>query len=71
MYGDNMFVVHNTQRPESTLKNKSNYILYHSICESMTMEETKTIHMFTNDNVSDLPTKVLYEDKRKKFVGKI
>ena len=26
IYGDNMLVFHNTQRPESTLKNKSNYI---------------------------------------------
>jgi hypothetical protein len=26
IYGDNMYVVHNTQRPESVLKNKSNSI---------------------------------------------
>ena len=26
IYGDNMSVIHNTHCPESTLKNKSNYI---------------------------------------------
>ena len=29
-YGDNMSVIHNTQRPESTLKKKSNSIAYHA-----------------------------------------
>jgi hypothetical protein len=29
VYGDNMSVVHNTQRPESVLKKKSNSICYH------------------------------------------
>lgn len=28
IYGDNMSVIHNTQRPESTLKKKSNAICY-------------------------------------------
>jgi hypothetical protein len=28
-YGDNMFVIHNTQRPESILRKKSNSICYH------------------------------------------
>ena len=34
IYGDNMPVIHNTQRPESTLKKKSNSICYHVIRES-------------------------------------
>jgi len=29
IYGDNMSVIHNTQRPESMLKKKSNAICYH------------------------------------------
>ncbi len=29
IYGDNMLVIHNTQRPESTLKKKSVAICYH------------------------------------------
>jgi hypothetical protein len=34
VYGDNMYVVHNTQHPESVLKKKSNSIVYHAIRES-------------------------------------
>ena len=30
-YGDNMSVIHNTQRPESQLKKKSNSVCYHTI----------------------------------------
>jgi hypothetical protein len=32
VYGDNMSVVHNIQRPESVLKKKSNSICYHAVC---------------------------------------
>jgi hypothetical protein len=31
VYGDNMYGVHNTQRPESVLKKKSNSIFYHTV----------------------------------------
>jgi hypothetical protein len=34
VYGDNMSVVHNTQRLESVLKKKSNSICYHAVSES-------------------------------------
>jgi hypothetical protein len=37
VYGDNMSVVHNTQRPESVLKKKSNSICYHAVRESAAM----------------------------------
>jgi hypothetical protein len=37
VYGDNMSVVHNTQRPESVLKKKSNSICYHAVYESAAM----------------------------------
>ena len=70
VYGDSMSVTHNTQQPESTLRNKSNYIYHHSVCESVAIEETKTAHISTHDNGSDLLTKVLYRDKRKKSVSK-
>jgi hypothetical protein len=33
-YGDNMSVLHNTQRPESVLKKKSNTICYYALRES-------------------------------------
>jgi hypothetical protein len=39
VYGDNMLVVHNTQRPESVLKNKSNTICYHAVRDSAAMGE--------------------------------
>jgi hypothetical protein len=31
VYGNNMSVVHNKQRPESVLKKKSNAICYHAV----------------------------------------
>ena len=71
VYGDNMSVIRNTQIPESTLRNKSNSIFYHNVCESVAMLDTKTSHISTHDNIYDLLTKVLYGAKRKKFVGKI
>jgi hypothetical protein len=37
VYGDNMLVVHNNQRPESVLKKKSNAICYHAMRESAAM----------------------------------
>ena len=37
IYGDNMSVIHNTQKPESMLKKKSNSICYHAVCESVAM----------------------------------
>jgi hypothetical protein len=37
VYGDNMPAVHNTQRPESVLKKKSNSFFYHAVLESSAM----------------------------------
>jgi hypothetical protein len=37
LYGDNMLVVYNTQRPEAVLKKKSNAIFYHAVRESAAM----------------------------------
>ena len=34
-YGDNMSVIHNTQRQESQLRKKANAICYHAIRESV------------------------------------
>ena len=59
VYGDNMSVIHNTQRPESTLKKKSNSICYHYACESVTMNEHLTWHFQSEDNPSDLKTKLI------------
>ncbi len=59
IYGDNMSVIHNTQRPESTLKKKSNSICYHAVRESVAMGESITGHVSTHANPADIATKVL------------
>ena len=59
VYGDNMSVIHNTQRPESTLKKKSNSICYHAIRESVAMGESLTGHIPSKENPADLATKVI------------
>ena len=71
VYGYNMSVIHNTQQPESTLRNESNSICYHAVRESVAVGETKTTHISTHDNGSDPLTKVLYGTKRKKFVDEV
>jgi len=71
IYGDNMSVIHNTQRPESTLKKKSNSICYHLVRESVAMGESLTSHISTHDNLSDILTKVTFGAKRRKLVSKV
>ena len=65
IYGDNMLVIHNTQRPESTLKKKRSSIFYHAVHESIAIDESLTGHVGTNIFFSDLATKVLYGGKRR------
>jgi len=57
--GDNMSVIHNTQRPESTLKKKSNSICYHFNRESVAMKESLTAHVESKKNLADLATKII------------
>ena len=59
IYGDNMSVIHNTQRPESCLRKKSNSICYHAVRESVAMDESRTTHISTHDNPADICTKVV------------
>lgn len=59
IYGDNMSVIHNTQRPESTLKKKSLSICYHFIRESVAMGESLTSHVRSELNPADICTKVI------------
>ena len=59
IYGDNMLVIHNTQKPESTMMKKRNSIAYHAVRESVAMGELLTGHVGTNDNPANLATKVL------------
>ena len=71
IYSDNMSVLHNTQRPESMLKKKSNSICYQTVRESVAMGESPTGHFGTNKNVVDLTTKVLYGQKRQYMVSQL
>ena len=70
--GDNMSVIHNTQRPESTLKKKSNEICYHAVRESVAMGESLTGHIATAENPADLATKIMQAGKKREhLVSKI
>jgi ribosomal protein L31E len=72
IYGDNMSVIHNTQRPESTLKKKSNQICYHAVRESIAMGESLTSHISSQENPADLATKLIPGgQKRNYLVSKI
>jgi hypothetical protein len=59
VYRDNMSVVHNTHRPESVLKKKSNSIFYHAVRESAAMRESIIGHVPSVDNPADICTKVV------------
>ena len=65
VYGDNMSVLHNTTRPESTLKKKSNSIAYHLVRESVAMDEMRTGYVETTNNFADLMTKALPKGDRR------
>ena len=59
VYGDNMSVIYNTSRPESTLKKKANSLCYHAIRELTAMGEIMTTHVATLDNPADLCTRFI------------
>ena len=58
-FGDNMSVVNNSSRPESTLKKKCNSIAYHAVWESKAAGEVIIAHEPELTNVADLLTKPL------------
>jgi hypothetical protein len=59
VYGDNMYVVHNTHRHESILKKKSDSTCYHAVRESAAMGESITGHVTSVDTPADIFTKVV------------
>ena len=72
IYGNNMSVIHNTQRLDSTLKNKSNSICYHTIRESLTMKESLTGHVPSVENPVDIfITVVPSVENRKHLIDKV
>ena len=68
VYGDNMSVIHNTSKPKSVLKKKSNSICYHFVREAIAMRECLTTHVPTERNWADLLTKVLFGNKIRELV---
>jgi hypothetical protein len=71
MYGNNMSVVTNLSRPESTLKKKSNLICYHAVCEAVAMGKALIAHIPTKKNLADLFTKVLYGQAQRFLVSRM
>ena len=65
MYRDNMSVLHNTSKPESMLKKKSNSIAYHFMRECVATGELLTGYVNTEENPADLMTKVLPAGERR------
>ena len=51
IYGENMSIIHNTQRPESTLKKKNNSISYHALREAVEMGECLNKNIPTKDKL--------------------
>ena len=58
-----MSVIHNMQRPESTLK--KNAICYHAMRESVAMGEFLTVNVKTAENPADLATNVMANGQKR------
>ncbi|KAL7460633.1 hypothetical protein ACHAXS_001077 [Conticribra weissflogii] len=63
VYGENMSVIRNTLKPESTLNKKSNVLCFCSVRESAIMGETLTSHIPGTENPADLMTKIFFRSK--------
>ena len=59
LHGDNLSVIHNTQKSESALKKKSNSVVYHVCRESVAMGENLTSWIPSPLNPVDICTKVI------------
>jgi hypothetical protein len=68
---DNKSQVTNATIPESTLKKKKDSICCHAVRESVAMGESLITHIKSEDNLSDLMTKVTHGAKRRRLVGNI
>ena len=72
IYGDNMSVIHNASKPESTLKKKANSVCYHYIREAVAADECRTGHIRSENNPADIATKPLpCGAKRDSLIGKV
>ena len=71
IYGDNMSVVHDTSKPESALRKKSNSVCQHTVHESIAMGGFLVGHIPSKKNVADLMTNILHGQKRRYLVRNI
>ena len=69
VYGDSKSAITNSTQPESILKKKNNFICYHAVRESVTMDESLITQIGTADNLSNLMTKPTFGSKRRQLVG--
>jgi hypothetical protein len=70
VYGDNMSVVHNNQRPKSVLKKKINVICYHAVREYAAMVESIIGHIPSGNNPAGICTKAVSGgQKRDHLIG--
>ncbi len=63
MLGDNMSVVLNTSVPSSVLKKKHNAIAYHRVREAIAARVLRFAYLKSEENVSDILTKPLCNEK--------
>jgi hypothetical protein len=71
IFADNKSQGTSSTIPELTLKKKCNSICYHAVQESVAMSESLITHINSDDNLSDLMTKVTRGSKRRRLVGNI
>ena len=64
VYGDNISVINNTSKPESTLKKKCNAIVHHAIHKSLAIGESWTGPIRYEDNPANLLTKIVTQHKQ-------
>ena len=62
-------VVHNTSKPESALKKKSNQICYHFVREAVAANECRVTHIDTHENLADLATKIIRNGPKKDYLA--
>ncbi len=71
IYRDSMSVINNTSKPESVLEKKNNAICYHTVHMSVAMGKSLTAHIVSDENPTDLLTKVICSGKRRYIVNNI
>ena len=66
-----MLVIHSTSNPESTLKKKCNAIAQHTLHMSVAIKKSISGHIRSEDNASDLLSKLGFKQKRMHRVTKL